>query len=418
MKNVNCPSSPESPVACHREEWRSWLALMLRNGLRRVPQISSLRSQKHCFGGEGCPAACCGVLHSLSKKRIIKQIRGNISNRLWRDWRWQVENRIADVSRIADLLNLLPKQLAALKAVAERYPFCVTPYYLSLCNPKGARDPILRQFMPDRRELTDRNTLRDPLSEEKYSPVPGLIHRYPNRVVVIATSDCAMRCRHCTRKNSLPGFGENDIETNLPQIVKYIRRREKIREVIISGGDPLLLETAALDKVMGELTAIKHVEVLRLGTRAPVVLPMRIDAELCACLARHRPLWINTQFNHPREITPEAERACRLLQEAGLPVSNQAVLLRGVNDSLAVLEKLFNELQRIMVRPYYVFQCDGVRGTRHFSVPSGKAVNLSKRLRSCLGGLSMPLFVVDIPGRKSKVPLETVCCLPGQHSSM
>jgi len=409
MKNVNCPSSPESPVACHREEWRSWLALMLRNGLRRVPQISSLRSQKHCFGGVGCPAACCGVLHSLSKKRIIKQIRGNISNRLWRDWRWQVENRIADVSRIADLLNLLPKQLAALKAVAERYPFCVTPYYLSLCNLKDEHDPILRQFIPDRCELTDRNTLRDPLGEEKYSPVPGLIHRYHNRVVVVVTSDCAVRCRHCTRKNVLPLLGAISLEKRLPQIIKYIRRREKIREVIISGGDPLLLETFTLDRILGELHSINHVEVLRLGTRAPVVLPMRIDSELCACLAKHRPLWINTQFNHPQEITPEAERACRLLQEAGLPVSNQTVLLRGVNDSLAVLTELFNGLQRIMVRPYYCFQCDHVRGVRHFITRKSEGVKFAGRLRSRLGGLSMPLFVADVPGRKGKMPLETVC---------
>jgi len=263
----------------------------------------------------------------------------------------------------------------------------------------------MRQFMPDRRELTDGNTLRDPLNEEKYSPVPGLIHRYPNRVVVIVTTDCAVRCRHCTRKNSLLCLGDNNIMKCLPQIVKYIRRKEKIREVIISGGDPLLLETFTLDRILGEFHAIKNVEVLRLGTRAPVVLPMRIDSELCACLARHRPLWINTQFNHPREITPEAENACRLLQEAGLPVSNQAVLLRGVNDSLAVLAKLFNELQRIMVRPYYVFQCDGVRGVKHFITRKSEGAKLAVRLREKLGGLSMPLFVADVPGRKSKVPL-------------
>lgn len=344
----------------------------------------------------------------MRHNRIITEIWGKISDRQWRDWRWQIENRVTDVSRIADLLNLLPTQRTALKAVAEHYPFCVTPYYLSLCNPKDERDPILRQFMPDRRELTDSNTLRDPLDEEKYSPVPGLIRRYPNRVVVIVTTECAVRCRHCTRKNSLPGFGENDIEINLPQIVKYIRRRKKIREVIISGGDPLLLETFTLDRILGELHSVKHVEVLRLGTRAPVVLPMRIDSELCACLAEHRPLWINTQFNHPREITPAAERACRLLQEAGLPVSNQAVLLRGMNDSLAVLTELFNGLQRIMVRPYYVFQCDRVRGVIHFITLPVKGAKLAESLRNQLGGLSMPLFVADVPGRKSKVPLEAV----------
>lgn len=341
----------------------------------------------------------------IRHNRIVTKNWDNISDRQWRDWRWQIKNRITDVSRIPDLLNLPPKQRMVWKAVTERYPFCVTPYYLSLCNPEAKRDPILRQFAPDYRELQDKNTPDDPLGEKKYSPLPGLIHRYPNRVVVIITADCAVRCRHCTRKNSLPGLGENDVETNLPQIVKYIRRMKKIREVIVSGGDPLLLETSLLDTIMGELRLIKTVEVLRLGTRAPVVLPMRIDAELCACLAKHRPLWINTQFNHPCEITPEAERACRLLQEAGLPVSNQAVLLRGVNDSLTVLTKLFNELQRIMVRPYYCFQCDGVRGVQHFITRKSEGVKFAVCLREKLGGLSMPLFVADVPGRKSKVPL-------------
>jgi len=175
----------------------------------------------------------------------------------------------------------------------------------------------------------------------------------------------------------------------------------------VSGGDPLLLETSVLDSLLGELRGIKSIEVLRIGTRAPVVLPMRIDAELCACLKRHRPLWVNTQFNHPREITPESEDACRQMQEAGAPVSNQTVLLRGVNDSLAVLRELCNGLQRIMVRPYYVFLCDGVRGVDHFRTSTAAAAGLAGQLRRELGGLSMPLFVADIPGRKSKVPLET-----------
>lgn len=339
-------------------------------------------------------------LHLTNQKN-----RENVAGYKWRDWRWQLANRLADVSQIAAFLNLPPKQFCSLEAVARLYPFCVTPYYLSLCNLNDARDPIRRQFMPDRRELLNKEAAADPLGEKRNEPVPGLIHRYRNRVVVIVTTECAVRCRHCTRKNLLARLADNNIEKRLPRIVKYIRQRAKIREVIISGGDPLLLETAELDRIMEELTAIKHIEVLRIGTRAPVVLPMRIDAELCACLARHRPLWINTQFNHPREITKEAGKACRQLQEAGLPVSNQTVLLRGVNNSAAVLEKLFNELQRGMVRPYYVFQCDPVRGVQYFVARKSEGTKLSTRLRGKLGGLSMPLFVADIPGRKSKVPL-------------
>lgn len=340
-----------------------------------------------------------------AKNHIVRNIRGNISDRQRGDWRWQVENRITDVSQIAAFLKLPPKGQAALAAVTALYPFCVTPYYLSLCDKNDPRDPIRRQFFPDSRELWNGKAAADPLGEKRHEPVPGLIHRYRNRVVVIVTNDCAVRCRHCTRKNLLPRLADNDIEERLPRIVKYIRRRTEIREVILSGGDPFLLETAALDRIMGELTALKNVEVLRVGTRAPVVLPMRIDAELCACLKSHRPLWINTQFNHPCEITGESENACRRLQEIGLPVSSQTVLLRGVNNSFAVLSRLCNNLQRIMIRPYYVFQCDPVRGVKHFITRKSESAKLSMRLRSRLGGLSMPLFVADVPGRKSKVPL-------------
>ncbi|MDO9541851.1 MAG: KamA family radical SAM protein [Kiritimatiellia bacterium] len=330
---------------------------------------------------------------------------GKIPGRQWRAWRWQLANCLTDVSQIAALWHRPPKQQAEREAVVAVYPFCVTPYYLSLCDKDDARDPIRRQFFPDCRELLNKETAVDPLGEGRHEPVPGLIHRYRNRVVVIITTDCAVRCRHCTRKNLLPRLAENNIEERLPRIVKYIRRKKEIREVIISGGDPLLLETFILDRILGELHSIKNVEVLRIGTRVPVVLPMRIDAELCACLAGHRPLWINTQFNHPREITVEAENACRQLQEAGLPVSSQTVLLRGVNNSPAVLAKLFNELQGIMVRPYYLFQCDPVRGAKHFITRKSEGIKLSTRLRETIGGLSMPLFVADLPGRKSKVPL-------------
>ncbi len=397
--------------------------------------------------------------YPLRGNLIVQNIPGKGSARQWLDWRWQLDNRITDVCLAADLLNMPAGQRTALNLVAENYPFCVTPYYLALCNPRDGHDPITRQIMPDRRELAAKHAPRDPLGEETYSPVPGLIHRYRNRAVVITTTDCAARCRHCTRKNTLSSFDANSVSGSLkevgpdcqsgrqngrstaepclwrgkqgclprskrgsalpgnnsqipdsifrrlPAIKKYIRQNPQIREVLVSGGDPLLLETSLLDRIMGELTAIKSIEVLRIGTRAPVVLPMRVDKELCECLKKHRPLWVNTQFNHPREITPEAIAACRLMQEAGVPVSNQAVLLRGVNDSFSVLTALCNGLQRIMVRPYYVFQCDGVRGTTHFSVPPGKAAKLSRRLRSSLGGLSMPLFVADLPGRNSKVPI-------------
>jgi lysine 2,3-aminomutase len=371
------------------------------------------------------------------KKRSIREIRGGPTARGWHDWRWQLAGSFAGVAGLAALEPLLPGMAKGAAAAAEKYPFCVTPYYLSLCDLDDRRDPVLRQILPDRRETADAKSLPDPLGESSFEPVPGLIHRYRNRAVVIVTANCAVRCRHCTRKNTLLSFADfqcrgrsserrlfplsncpDSISQRLPAIIRYLRLHPEIREVIISGGDPLLLGTPEIDRILGGIRAVKSVEVLRIGTRAPVVLPMRVDRALCECLKQHRPLWINTQFNHPREITPEAEKACRMLQEAGLPVSNQAVLMRGVNDSLPVLAALCNGLQRIMVRPYYVFQCDRVRGTNHFKVPAGKAVNLSRRLRERLGGLSMPLFVADIPGRKSKIPLEADCCFSGMRSSI
>jgi lysine 2,3-aminomutase len=403
------------------------------------------------------------------KKHFVSEIFGKISPQKWNNWRWQAANRLQDVSRLAEWMNLPPQRLARLAAVAGRYPFCVTPYYLSLCDANNPHDPILNQIMPDPRELVETHAPADPFLEKHRMPVPGLIRRYRNRVLVIVSGECAVRCRYCTRKNMLMDFIGESIYKNvrigrdgspwpssgrpsrpyteermlrppaslpahiaarsaaggcealragrgiptlisrrLPAIIKYIRAHPQIREVILSGGDPLLLETVALDRILSALRSVKTVEVFRIGTRVPVVLPMRIDAELCECLKKHRPIWVNTQFNHPDEITPASTEACRRLQEAGLPVSNQAVLLRGVNDSLPVLEKLCNDLQRIMVRPYYVFQCDPVRGTSHFRVPLMKAVNLAKRLRMRLGGLSMPLFVADVPGKKHKIPLETV----------
>ena len=354
-----------------------------------------------------------------------RKARGTEGARRWSDWRWQLAGSFAGAAGLAALEPLPHGMEKGAAAAAGKYPFCVTPYYLSLCDLKDRRDPLLRQILPDRRELADSGSRPDPLGESSFEPVPGLIHRYRNRAVLIATGDCAVRCRHCTRKNTLVSFADlqcrgrsserrllkfsscpDSIARRLPEIIRYLRLHPEIREVIVSGGDPLLLETTVLDRILESLRAVKTVEVLRIGTRVPVVLPMRVDKGLCACLKKHRPVWVNTQFNHPREITPESERACRMLQEAGIPVSNQAVLMRGVNDSLPVLEALCNGLQRIMVRPYYVFQCDRVRGTRHFRVAGRKAVALSRRLRTRIGGLSMPLFVVDIPGRKSKVPLE------------
>ena len=290
-------------------------------------------------------------------------------------------------------------------AVVDRYPFRVSEYYMSLVQWQDADDPVRRQCVPDVRELEgERDGSADPFAEAASTPVPGLVQRYGNRVVLLATRECAVRCRHCTRKNIL---GEELAPTRgrFEDAIRYIAGRPLVREVIVSGGDPLLVAPELLDWLLGSLQRIAHVEVLRVGTRLPVVDPDRVDAIMCEMLARHRPLWVNTQFNHVREVTDSSMAACARLLRLGIPVSNQTVILRGVNDSAPVLMELCNTLQRNMIRPYYAFLCDPVQGTSHFWVDRRRAVRIARTLQASLGGLSMPKFVVDEPGAKAKVPL-------------
>lgn len=293
-----------------------------------------------------------------------------------------------------------------LRAVAATYPFRVTPYYLSLAKPGDTDDPIWKQCVPDVRELNEDGAGEsDPFSEHGHMPVPGLIHRYPDRAVVIATTRCAVRCRHCTRKNTLFRMSGDGGDSDLDEAIAYVRNDTRIREVIVSGGDPLLLEDERLDRILDAFRFIPHVDVMRIGTRVPVVLPMRVNAELAEVLKKHRPLWVNTQFNHPSELTAEALAACERLICAGIPVSNQAVLLRGVNDDLETMRELCNTLQSNMIRPYYVFQCDPLRGAVHFRTPVETGVWLEDRLRRTVGGLSVPRFVADVANSEGKVPL-------------
>lgn len=295
-------------------------------------------------------------------------------------------------------------EVSGLLPVVERYPLCITPYYLELAKTADRTDPILRQCLPNTREMAPGGA-PDPFAEDDSTGVPGLVQRYPDRALVMTTSACAVACRHCTRKNLLGPDRHMAGREGWQTVCRALRDRRQVREVILSGGDPLLLETAELDRMLGDLHAIPHIEVVRIGTRVPVVLPMRIDDGLADMLARHRPLWVNTQFNHPSEITADSTAACEQLISRGIPVSNQAVLLRGVNDDVDTLRALCNSLQRNMIRPYYVFQCDPVMGTEHFHAELGKGQELNEALRCSVGGLSMPRFVADVPGTGGKTPL-------------
>src|SRR3990170_68198 len=324
----------------------------------------------------------------------------------WNDYRWQLSHRITSIGDLSGLRYFPRDEAALLERVTAAYRLSITPYYLSLIRLDDPEDPIARQAIPSPDEYYGREVGEDdPLEEEKDMPVPGLTHRYPDRCLMVVTNFCSMYCRHCTRKRIWPLGEAAKTEFELNKMFHYIRRHEEIRDVIVSVGDPLTLPTPRLEFILKVLRRIPHVEIIRIGTRVPVVLPMRIDDELCAVLEKYGPIWVNTQFNHPREVTTEARRACDRLLRTGVPVNNQSVLLKGVNDHPEIIRKLNTQLLKAKVRPYYLFQCDMVRGLEHFRTRLSKGIEIMEALRGHTSGLAIPSFVVDVPGGGGKIPL-------------
>ncbi len=327
----------------------------------------------------------------------------HVSNENWNSWQWQLEQSLHGCESLRDLLCTKDVGLR-LQRLVERYRFRVTPYYLSLIDWSNTSDPIRLQCIPDLLEMEEDKFSGDPFAEMQTAPKAGFVHRYPDRVLLVATNSCAMYCRHCTRKNILDDMHQSGT-AQFEDALKYIADNPGVREVLISGGDPLLLNAVQLDHLLSRIHAIKHIEVVRIGTRIPVVLPMRVDDEMVDMLRQHKPLWINTQFNHPRELTVDAMNACHKLVEAGIPVSNQSVLLKNVNDSVDVMRELCAKLQRNMIRPYYVFQCDPIAGISHFRTDISVGIEIEDALQESLGGLCLPRFVADLPDAKGKTPL-------------
>lgn len=304
-----------------------------------------------------------------------------------------------------------PEQLARrfkidaepLLRVVQRYPMRITPYYLNLINEPG--DPLWRQCVPDARELEDDLQLEDPLREDMLSPVPGLIHRYPDRVVWLVSSTCAVYCRFCMRKRQVGCVGAVGGKAQISAALDYIGGQPEIRDVILSGGDPLLLDDDALEEILARLRQIPHLEIIRIGSRVPVTLPERITTRLCRMLKRYHPLYINTHFNHPLEITAESATACARLADAGIPLGNQTVLLKGVNDDPGVMKRLMQLLLKIRVKPYYIHQMDLVKGTGHFRTRVEQGLEIMESLRGHTSGMASPYYVIDLEGGKGKVPL-------------
>ncbi|MFA5321817.1 MAG: KamA family radical SAM protein [Smithella sp.] len=343
----------------------------------------------------------------MDKKILLSHFKASAKD--WRDWRWQFKNRVTKPALLANLLGKTDWNAEKLKAVTSVYPMAATPYYLSLIHNNDLKDPIYAQCVPDLREIFFADQAEeDPLQEDSHMPVPKLVHRYPDRCLAIVTEICATYCRHCNRKRFWSRPNQPGLKTRFQKMLGYLARSPQIREVIVSGGDPLILDDHTLDGMLSSLRDIPHIEVLRIGSRVPVVMPMRVTKDLCRILKKYRPLWFNTQFNHPAEITKESARACNMLQEAGIPVSNQSVLLKGINDSPDVMKTLLYDLQTISVRPYYLFHGDPAKGCMHFRTDAQAGVAMMETIWKQCSGLCLPQYVLDVPGSAGKIPLNAL----------
>lgn len=335
-----------------------------------------------------------------------RKIFTDVSNELWNDWTWQVKNRITTVEELKKYIPLTESEEEGVKECLKTLRMSITPYYLSLIDPTNANDPIRKQAIPVSSELKVSDAdLDDPLHEDGDSPVPGLTHRYPDRALLLITDQCAMYCRHCTRRRFA---GQNDGAQPVDRIdkaIEYIRNTPVIRDVLLSGGDALLMSDERLEYIISKLREIPHVEIIRIGSRTPVVMPQRITDDLVNMLKKYHPVWLNTHFNHPNEITKESIEACKKMADAGIPLGNQSVLLRGVNDCMHVMKKLVNDLVKIRVRPYYIYQCDLSNGIEHFRTPVSKGIEIIEGLRGHTSGYCVPTFVVDAPGGGGKTPV-------------
>jgi len=335
-----------------------------------------------------------------------RELFGEAADAEWRDWRWHLRRAVTSLEAVLAYGKFPESERDLLARVIEKYPVIIPPYYLCLIDFNDPKDPIRLQSFPAREEIEFSDIGQpDPLEEEEDMPVPGLIHRYPDRVLMQVTNLCPMNCRHCTRKREWEEGIWTRTDAEINRMIEYLAAAPPVRDVLLSGGDPLVLSTPKLEKILARLRAIPHIEILRIGTRFPVVLPQRIDEEFVEMLSRYRPLWVNTHFNHPREITREAAFACDRLQRGGIPMNNQSVLLKGVNDSLPVMRALSHGLLKIGVRPYYLYQCDPIKGAEHLRTSIWKGIEIIEGLRGHTTGFGVPQFVIDAPGGGGKIPL-------------
>ncbi len=372
-----------------------FLAEILAAGLQRLGLDSSAPA-----GERPAERSSCRPLRGLRRVRVPK----DVDPADWESWTWQMRNRVRSATDLARYVQPREAEVHAIEALAEQFHFVITPYYASLMDPDDPNCPLRRQVVPSRAELADPAGLEDPLDEVRHSPVKNVIRVYPDRIAFCVNNECALYCRFCLRKRMVGDVGWTMQKRELATALKWIAETPEIRDVLLTGGDPLTYADGRLEWLLKELRAIPHVDIIRLGTRLPVTLPYRVTEELCSMLARYHPIWVNTHFNHPAELTDAAALACDRLLRAGIPVGNQTVLMAGINDRVSVMQELNETLVRMRVRPYYCYQPQLLAGTAHFRVPIERGIELFRQLRGRTSGFAIPQFVLDTP--YGKVPLD------------
>jgi len=332
-------------------------------------------------------------------------VYADVPDEKWNNWRWQLSNRINTVEEFEKVLHLTDSERKALSA-PNLFRVDITPYFISLIDPQDPDDPIRKQVVPTAAEMVPfTSMMEDSLAEDRHSPVPGLVHRYPDRVLMLVTTQCASYCRYCTRSRMVGDPSATFSRAEFELQLDYLQRTPQVRDVLLSGGDPLVLAPKILEEILGRLREIPHIEIVRIGSRVPVFLPMRVTDELCDMLQKFHPLWMNIHINHPNEISAELAQACDKLTRAGIPLGNQSVLLAGVNDNVHIQRQLVQALVRIRVRPYYLYQCDLVEGAGHFRTPIAKGIEIMEGLRGHTSGYAVHQYIIDAPGGGGKIPV-------------
>ena len=329
-----------------------------------------------------------------------------ITEETWNDYKWQLKNRITNLNGLEQHHNLTSDERNGVILSGDKLALSITPHFFNLIDPDDHNCPIRRQVIPSVEEITmNPEEMTDPCGEDSHMPVPGLVHRYPDRVLFLVTDRCASYCRYCTRSRVVSGAGDQEFETNYEAAFEYLKNNTSIRDVLLSGGDPLLFSDSKLEAILKRLRSIDHIEFIRIGTRIPIFLPQRITSSLCSMLKKYHPLWMSVHSNHPREITTEVSEALNQLADAGIPLGNQSVLLKGVNDDIPTMRALVHKLLQCRVRPYYLYQCDLISGSAHLRTSASKGIEIIEGLRGHTTGYAIPQFVIDAPGGGGKVPI-------------